>query len=126
MRNAFIGLVLFSVSVIFTAALPKKVVEEINQEKIGYEICAPIIQAVSKYKSEEKIYPDSLSLLIPNYLDSIPSQINGYPLDYQLSEEYGYVIRYTYCKRELNRCLYSPKTYWCCERVKEEEKKKKR
>ena len=79
----------------------------------GYAACAPIIEALEKYLSDKGTYPETLEELIPDYIDTIPAEVNENPIAYQKAED-GYSLSFYYIGPGMNWCNYTPEDGWNC------------
>ncbi|GAK58316.1 hypothetical protein U27_05290 [Candidatus Vecturithrix granuli] len=79
----------------------------------GYAVCQPIIEALERYHQENRSYPDTLDVLIPEYIEGIPEEVHGYPILYNITEE-SYRLRFSYEQPGMNHCDYMPETGWKC------------
>ena len=79
----------------------------------GYAVSAPIINALEQYKYEKGAYPDSLDELVPDYLTSIPSEVNDNPLAYKKTDE-SFSLSFYYLGPGMNACTYTPENAWRC------------
>ena len=79
----------------------------------GYAVSAPIINALEQYKSEKGTYPDSLDELVPDYLTSIPTEVNDNPLAYKKNSD-SFSLSFYYLDPGMNACTYTPENAWRC------------
>ncbi len=84
--------------------------------KRGFGACAPIIEALDEYFSLMGEYPDSLSDLMPAYIDQIPFEVNGNPIVYQNLGDL-FTLSFSYSGPGNNICIYSPEDGWHCSGV---------
>src|SRR5262245_24538693 len=77
----------------------------------GYQTCQPIIEALEAYQTQEGGYPATLEELRPRYVDEIPEEVNGYPLEYRKTED-GYSLEFSYEGPGMNHCTYTPAKGW--------------
>lgn len=82
----------------------------------GYEICVPIITALEEYRKANEDYPDSLGELVPGYLATVPTGINGDPLVYT-KQDGAYTLTFSYSGPGSNVCIYAPEHGWQCSGV---------
>lgn len=83
----------------------------------GFEIYAPIIDALEKYHLDKNVYPASLDSLVPEYL-SIKPQPNTEErepsmVEYEKKDD-EYQLRFEYYGPGINICTYSPSAKWDC------------
>jgi hypothetical protein len=79
----------------------------------GYQACAPIIEALDRYREANNAYPDSLADLVPDYLPAIPAEVNDEPILYERTDE-SYTLSFSYTGPGLNYCIYTPEVGWRC------------
>ncbi|HKV76126.1 MAG TPA: hypothetical protein VJN95_16530 [Gemmatimonadales bacterium] len=79
----------------------------------GFRVAAPIISAINQFRDAKSGPPGILMELVPEYLPSIPRQINGHPILYQIRPD-GYELTFSYADPLPVHCTYMPKTKWKC------------
>lgn len=79
----------------------------------GYQVCQPIIDALTSYHADSGAYPENLNALMPDYLTDIPQEVNGYPIEYTKTTT-SYRLRFSYERPGMNHCDYTPETGWAC------------
>lgn len=79
----------------------------------GYQICAPVINALNAFKQANGSYPPSLAELAPDYLLKVPVEVNNEPITYKLTTT-SYQITFGYIGPGINICTYSPEKDWQC------------
>ncbi|MDH3976188.1 MAG: hypothetical protein OEV42_18100 [Deltaproteobacteria bacterium] len=83
----------------------------------GFEIYAPIIDALEKYNLENSSYPDSLDSLVPEYLSvkPVPNPNGRQPsmVEYEKNHD-EYKLMFEYLGPGINICTYSPSNKWNC------------
>ena len=84
-----------------------------EKAELGYQACAPIIEALEQYQEANGAYPDSLADLVPDYLPAVPAEVNDEPIRYELTDE-SYTLSFSYTGPGLNLCGYSPEEEWRC------------
>jgi len=86
-------------------------------EQQGYQACAPIIEALQQYHEATGQYPATLEELIPDYLQQIPSEVNGFPLHYARIGEgqtQTYALAFAFPAGAGATCSYMPEDGWKC------------
>ena len=79
----------------------------------GYQASQPIIAALAAYHDQEGAYPETLAALVPGYLASLPGDVNGYPIEYRLTDV-SYSLEFSYTGPGMNHCSYTPEGGWDC------------
>ena len=79
----------------------------------GYAACDPIIAALEQFQADKGMYPDSLAELVPDYIASIPTEVNNNPIAYSKTEE-SYSLQFHYIGPGMNTCEYTPEDKWQC------------
>jgi hypothetical protein len=79
----------------------------------GYAACEPVIQALAAYHADHHVYPESLAALSPDYLETVPDEVNELAIVYQQEEE-AYSLRFSYTGPGMNHCTYTPDAGWDC------------
>ena len=85
----------------------------------GYRRAELVIVALERYRQRHGIYPDSLALLVPEYLGdtalAIPEHAAlRFPLQYELTAD-GYRLGFRYTGPGMNQCWYrSVEGRWHC------------
>jgi hypothetical protein len=85
----------------------------------GRERAAPVIQALQRYREAHGAYPDSLAILVPDFLPDSAlrtpiAEQESYPLEYS-REPSGYVLTFRYVGPGMNYCRYRPeRPRWEC------------
>ncbi len=79
----------------------------------GYAACAPILAALAEFREANGNYPDSLTALVPDYLNSIPSQVNDQPITYSKTAA-SFTLTFGYVGPGMNICTYAPERGWRC------------
>jgi hypothetical protein len=81
----------------------------------GYALCAPLIEALDKYRADYSAYADSLSALVPKYLTTIPEdELRSGRLTY-VKRDADYELSFSYGGPGRNICAYTPMTKkWSC------------
>lgn len=78
--------------------------------------CTPVIGALGQFEAQNGRYPAALADLVPAYLNEVPGDVNGYPLDYRATGVgEAYELVFSYSGPGMNRCRYRPDTGWACE-----------
>lgn len=73
----------------------------------GYQTCQPIIDALARFYTVKQAYPETLDELSPDYLDPIPKDYAGYPIEYKKTTE-AYQLTFSYEGPGMNHCSYIP------------------
>jgi hypothetical protein len=79
----------------------------------GYQVCGPVIKALSEYHVAEGEYPSTLESLRPAYLADVPSEVNGFPILYRTTQD-SYSLEFRYTGPGMNVCTYTPENDWYC------------
>jgi hypothetical protein len=82
----------------------------------GYEACAPLIAALEEFHKVNGNYPDSIEVLIPDYLDKVPPEVNGDPIIFILQGD-TYTLSFSYSGPGNKICIYAPEDGWHCSGV---------
>ncbi|MFN8413657.1 MAG: hypothetical protein U0Z26_14830 [Anaerolineales bacterium] len=84
-----------------------------EKAELGYAACEPIITALAKYQADTASYPETLDELVPAYLTTLPTEVNGESINY--SKTGGeYSLSFHYVGPGMNTCTYTPKNKWQC------------
>jgi len=84
-------------------------------EKRGYQACAPIIAALAQYHEAIGEYPVALEELVPDYVEQIPAEVNGFPLHYtRRSAGQSYGLSFAFPAGAGAYCAYTPDEGWYC------------
>ena len=86
---------------------------ECKPAKDGFSRYKPVIEALEKYKGENKDFPSSIDMIIPIYITRIPSSAN----DQFIYKKYTgyYELGFTYSGPGINYCKYNSKIRkWMC------------
>ena len=84
----------------------------------AFRRAAPVTEALERYRTDHHTYPESLGVLVPNYLDSsvvplFPSR-QVLPLAYR-GDATSYELRFSYVGPGMNDCVWSSATRaWSC------------
>ncbi len=109
MRSAAIGMSLSLCFFVSSCASPGK---GATAEK-SYNSCAPIIDALEKFKVKNDKYPENLAELKSITPDNFPTELNGWPLVYRkLNQEFS--LQFEYSGPGMNQCIYVPSSKWKC------------
>jgi hypothetical protein len=79
----------------------------------GFRASAPIISAIDQFKTVKNGPPGILSELTPEYLPTVPREINGHPILYTIRPD-GYELTFSYADPLPVHCTYMPSTKWKC------------
>ncbi len=80
----------------------------------GYSEAKPVIDALEKYFSDKKLYPNTLQDLIPNYIQTLPTKAPLEALGYTSTGE-SYVLSFTYTGPGVNNCEWTSESKeWKC------------
>jgi len=81
----------------------------------GYAICAPLIAALEKHRTEHQVYVASLTELTPTYLSALPNEdIKSMHVAY-FTGGTNYELSFSYAGPGMNKCTYrSEKQAWSC------------
>jgi hypothetical protein len=81
--------------------------------RTGMSRAAPLISAVEAYRTAHSVYPPSLEDLVPDFVGSIPHEINGHPILY---ERHGstYDLTFSYLGPLPTHCTFTPAKNWGC------------
>lgn len=79
----------------------------------GYTACDPIIAALEQFQADKGTYPESLAELVPDFIASVPAEINDEPISYSKTGE-SYSLAFHYIGPGMNTCIYTPKDKWHC------------
>src|SRR6266576_334353 len=78
----------------------------------GFAQSQPIIDALDAYHRTKKAYPDSLSHLVPNYLEPVAYRA---PVEYHKLQGDDYEISFRYEGPGMNECHYQGSSRkWSC------------
>ena len=90
----------------------------------GFRICNKIIAAIEKFKTDRGNHPTKLSELVDTYIETIPEEIHGYPIEYLSGEnaysdkagkKQPYSLGFSYVNYAKNICFYEPlNKKWNC------------
>ena len=83
------------------------------QAQRGYDACEPVIAALEQYYADHEDYRAALDELSPAYLEEIPQEANGFPIEYERTAE-SYTLEFSYLGPGMNRCTYTPEAGWDC------------
>ena len=116
MKKHFSKLLLFSLLfILFLSSCssveePPGVGEKAEQ---GYAVCNPIVDALERYHNDKGAYPETLNELTPEYLATVPQEVNNYPIRYDPVEG-SFMLAFEYAGPGINVCIYSPEDEWKC------------
>jgi len=81
----------------------------------GYALCAPLIEALEKYRADNQRYVGSLNGLAPKYLARLPDeQLNAMRVTY-FSRGLDYELSFSYGGPGMNTCIYKSEAgTWSC------------
>ena len=79
----------------------------------GYTACDPIIAALEQFHADKGAYPESLAELVPDFIASVPAEVNDEPISYSKTGE-SYSLAFHYIGPGMNTCTYTPKDKWHC------------
>ena len=79
----------------------------------GFAASAPLVAALQAYRDAHNVYPPALEDLVPDYLPSVPSAINGHPPVYQ-GHGSSYDLKFSYISPLPTSCTYTPERHWKC------------
>lgn len=79
----------------------------------GYAALEPVIKALEQYQAETGDYPESLHELAPNYLPSVPEEVNEESIYYE-KKDASYTLSFHYIGPGMNTCTYTPEDKWQC------------
>jgi hypothetical protein len=87
--------------------------------KRGYATAQPVIEALEKYRQDNKTYPDSWIKLVPKYIKELPKDGNDLRFSYGFNEAKSvYILEFTYDGSGvmgITECsYYSDKKSWTC------------
>ncbi len=105
----FAALLIMSCNLI-TEAEPPGVGEKAER---GYAALEPVIRALEQYQADAGAYPVSLDELAPDYLSSVPAQVNGESIQYTKTDK-SYSLAFHYLGPGMNTCTYTPENKWKC------------
>ena len=88
---------------------------ECRPAREGFSSYQPVIDASTKYRTENGTFPSSLQSLTPNYLASMPAPVrNSDGLDYVVNDK-TYELKFIYLGPGKNTCTYrSTQDRWDC------------
>src|SRR5690348_7641586 len=77
----------------------------------GYRRSAPVIAALERYRQARGAYPDSLPMLVPEFLPASALAVpepgrEHYPLEYRATPG-GYQLTFRYAGPGMNDCTYT-------------------
>ncbi len=81
--------------------------------ELGYAVCSPIIAALERFYAQNERYPEVLSELVPAYLEDVPPEVNGEPIEYRVTST-SYELTFSYSGPGRNTCTYTPEGSWKC------------
>lgn len=79
----------------------------------GYATLDPVIKALEQYQADTGTYPDALDELVPDYLPSVPTEVNDESILYTKTSA-SYSLAFHYIGPGMNSCTYTPETKWQC------------
>lgn len=80
----------------------------------GYAASQPVITALESYKLDHGSYPDTLTLLVPDYLPSAPARTGELDFYYSSTGD-SYQFSFYYLGPGMNACTYTPEAKdWKC------------
>lgn len=79
----------------------------------GYAALEPAIKALEQYQADKGTYPESLEELVPDYLPSVPTEVNDESILYTKMGE-SYSLAFHYVGPGMNTCTYTPENKWQC------------
>ncbi len=95
---------------LFIADEPPGVGEKVER---GYAALDPVIKALEQYQTEKDQYPETLEKLVPEFISSIPTEVNDESIFYAKSGE-SYSLAFHYIGPGMNTCTYTPENDWQC------------
>lgn len=84
-----------------------------EKAEIGYAALDPIIKALEQFHADTSIYPETLEELVPDYISSIPAEVNSESILYTKTDE-SYSLAFHYTGPGMNTCTYTPEDKWHC------------
>lgn len=85
------------------------------QAAAGYAARAPVIGALARFNAENRVCPAALADLVPTYLNGVPGEVGGYPLDYRSADRStSYELTFSYSGPGMKGCRYRPDSGWAC------------
>ena len=84
-----------------------------GRARVGVSRAGPLGNAVEAYRSAHGGYPASLEDLVPDFVGSIPHEIDGHPIIY---ERHGssYGLTFSYMSPLPTHCTITPARTWTC------------
>jgi hypothetical protein len=79
----------------------------------GQKVAEPIITALEQYHADKGVYPEKLSLLVPQYLSEIPNPTSEQKFSYGLWDA-GEGFLLGFLVEEDSGCGYTPRFGWDC------------
>lgn len=79
----------------------------------GYAALEPVIKALEQFRADKGAYPESLDELVPDYIASVPAEVNGESIFYAKAGE-SFSLAFHYVGPGTNTCTYTPKDQWRC------------
>ena len=79
----------------------------------GYKACAPVIDALERYKAEHGAYPETVDALTPDFLPDDLANPEDVLFTYKNKGE-SYELQFRYSGPGMNICTYTPETGWDC------------
>jgi len=79
----------------------------------GYATLEPLIKTLEQYQADTSAYPESLEELVPDYISSIPTEVNDQPIYYKKVDE-SFILSFHYIGPGMNTCSYTPEDQWQC------------
>ncbi|MEP6571982.1 MAG: hypothetical protein ABJD11_04775 [Gemmatimonadota bacterium] len=84
-----------------------------GKARVGMSRAAPLVNAVEAYRSAHGGYPAALEDLVPDFIGSIPHEIDGHPIIY---DRHGstYGLTFSYMSPLPTHCTFTPTQTWTC------------
>ena len=87
-----------------------------SKAEYSYRTLCPILKALEAYNNDNGTYPKNLKILTPKYVDSVPDNLNRFPINYStVNDQKDFALRFKYSGPGLNWCDYKTATQkWKC------------
>ena len=79
----------------------------------GYAALDPVIKGLEQYQANQGVYPETLDELVPDYLPSVPTEVNNESIQYTKTDK-SFSLAFHYIGPGMNTCTYTPESNWKC------------
>ena len=84
-----------------------------EKAELGYAALDPVIKGLEQYQANQGVYPETLDELVPDYLPSVPTEVNNESIQYTKTDE-SFSLVFHYIGPGMNTCTYTPESNWKC------------